>query len=127
GHVHLQVSDLARAEAFYSNVIGFEVTARAYTGALFFAVGGYHHHLGVNIWAGTDLAPASPEIRGLRYFSIRLPDREALDAVAKRIREAGVEVDAYDHGPVLAVYARDPDDITVELTVDGDPQASLLQ
>lgn len=124
GHVHLQVSDLARAEAFYSNVIGFEVTVRAYTGALFFSVGGYHHHLGVNIWAGADLAPASPEIRGLRYFTIRLPDREALDAVVKRIREAGVGVEAYDHGPVLAVYARDPDDITVALTVDGDPQAS---
>lgn len=127
GHVHLQVSDLARAETFYNKVIGFEVTVRAYTGALFFSVGGYHHHLGVNIWAGIDLTPASPEIRGLRYFTIRLPDREALADAVKRIRAAGVWAEAYNHGSMLAVYARDPDAITVALTVDEDPQAAWTE
>lgn len=123
GHVHLQVSDLARAEAFYSKVIGFEVTVRVYPGALFFAAGGYHHHVGVNIWAGTDLVPASPEIRGLRHFTVRLPDRAALAEAVVRLRDAGAWPEAYDHGPMLAVYARDPDAITLALTVDADPQA----
>jgi catechol 2,3-dioxygenase len=124
GHVHLQVSDLAKAEAFYTHVIGFEVTVRAYAGALFFAAGEYHHHVGVNIWAGTDLAPASPEIRGLRHFTIRLPDRTALAQTVERLRAARLGFEAYDHGLVLAVYARDPDAITVALTVDADPQAA---
>lgn len=118
GHVHLRVGDLSRAEAFYSGVIGFEVTARTYPGALFFAAGGYHHHLGTNIWAGTNLTPASVEIRGLRYFTIRLPDRAALAAADERIHRAELTPEAVEGGDAPAISVRDPDGITVVLTVD---------
>ena len=57
GHVHLHVGDLAAAEAFYAGALGFEVTVRGYPGALFVSAGGYHHHLGLNTWAGVG-APA---------------------------------------------------------------------
>lgn len=121
GHIHLRVSDLSRAEAFYSGIIGFEVTARTYPGALFFAAGGYHHHLGANIWAGTNLEQASPEVRGLRYFTIRLPDRAALADAVERIRRAELVLEAVDHGVAPTISVRDPDGITVALTVDEDP------
>lgn len=52
GHVHLHVSDLGKAEEFYCRRLGFEVMERGYPGALFVSAGGYHHHLGLNIWAG---------------------------------------------------------------------------
>ncbi len=52
GHVHLHVSDLAQSEQFYSGKLGLDVMQRGYPGALFMAAGGYHHHLGVNTWAG---------------------------------------------------------------------------
>lgn len=54
GHVHLRVDDLAESERFYREVLGFEVTQRSYPGALFFAAGGYHHHVGVNVWGRSD-------------------------------------------------------------------------
>ena len=51
GHVHLHVGDLARAEAFYHRALGFDKKVWSYPGALFFSAGGYHHHLGTNIWS----------------------------------------------------------------------------
>jgi catechol 2,3-dioxygenase-like lactoylglutathione lyase family enzyme len=46
GHVHLKVSDLDRAEAFYRDVLGFEVQTRYDGSASFLSAGGYHHHIG---------------------------------------------------------------------------------
>ena len=46
GHIHLQVSELREIEAFYSRVLGFDVTVRSYPGALFVSAGGYHHQSG---------------------------------------------------------------------------------
>ncbi len=64
GHVHLHVSDLTRAEAFYSDLLGLDVTQRGYPGALFLSAGGYHHHLGVNVWAGAGAPPPPLEAAG---------------------------------------------------------------
>ncbi len=49
GHIHLRVADIDIAQNFYHGVLGFDVTARM-SGALFLSAGGYHHHLGMNIW-----------------------------------------------------------------------------
>jgi catechol 2,3-dioxygenase len=93
GHVHLNVGDLAAAEAFYSGGLGFDVTVRGYPGALFVSAGGYHHHLGLNTWAGEG-APAAPEgSQGLREFEILLPSAESVAAEEDRLREAGFEPD----------------------------------
>jgi catechol 2,3-dioxygenase len=70
GHVHLHVPHLDTAEAFYCGQIGFEPIVRRYPGALFVAAGGYHHHMGLNTWAGVG-APAPPEHAvGMRAFTI---------------------------------------------------------
>jgi catechol 2,3-dioxygenase len=91
GHVHLNVGDLASAEAFYSGALGFDVTVRGYPGALFVSAGGYHHHLGLNTWAGEG-APRPPSgSRGLREFEIVLPSPESLAAEEDRLGEAGFE------------------------------------
>ncbi|HEX8690485.1 MAG TPA: reverse transcriptase-like protein, partial [Solirubrobacterales bacterium] len=50
GHVHLKVADLDRALAFYSGILGFELTTRMGSQAAFLSAGGYHHHLGLNTW-----------------------------------------------------------------------------
>ena len=70
GHVHLQVPHLAAAEAFYCGLIGFAPTVRRYPGALFVAAGGYHHHLGLNTWAGPGAPPPPDNAAGLRSFTI---------------------------------------------------------
>src|SRR6059058_5743465 len=50
GHVHLKVSDIDRALAFYRDILGFDVTQRIGDQAAFISAGGYHHHLGLNTW-----------------------------------------------------------------------------
>jgi catechol 2,3-dioxygenase len=81
GHVHLQVTDLAPAEAFYEGRLGFDVTVRSYPGALFLSAGGYHHHIGVNTWLSAG-APAPPEgALGLEHFEVTVPGRAERELV----------------------------------------------
>lgn len=91
GHVHLNVGDLTAAEAFYSGALGFDVMVRGYPGALFVSAGGYHHHLGLNTWAGEGAPPPPPGTRGLRQFEVKLPGPDHLAAEEDRLREAGFE------------------------------------
>jgi catechol 2,3-dioxygenase len=101
GHVHLQVSDLAAAERFYSGTLGFEVTVRGYPGALFVSAGGYHHHIGLNTWASEGAPPPPPGSRGLRWFEIAVPDADELRRIEASLRDGGADV-ATDAGGVLA-------------------------
>ena len=114
GHVHLQVSDLAAAEAFYVGALGFEVTVRGYPGALFVSAGGYHHHLGLNTWASAGGPPADPAARGLRDFAIRFADAAERDRVTNRVAEAGHTLREERD----AAVAIDPFGIAVRLTAD---------
>lgn len=92
GHVHLQVSDLARAERFYREVVGLALTARYGRAASFLAAGGYHHHLGINTW-GTAGAPAAPEgAQGLRWYRLRLPPGSGLTELVARLDGSGAEI-----------------------------------
>jgi catechol 2,3-dioxygenase len=70
GHLHLHVPDLQQAEALYCDEIGFSPTLRRYPGALFVAAGGYHHHVGLNVWAGVGAPPPPEDAVGLRGFTI---------------------------------------------------------
>ena len=90
GHVHLHVSGLARAEAFYHGVLGFDVVVRSYPGALFLSAGGYHHHIGVNVWAGPGATRPSPDRAGLIDFQLLVPAGGAAQ-VAERARAHGLD------------------------------------
>ena len=57
--MHLQVADIGESEAFYAGELGLDVTVRSYPGALFLSRDGYHHHVGVNTWAGAGLPRAA--------------------------------------------------------------------
>lgn len=119
GHVHLTVSDLERALRFYRDVLGFEVTTTYGRDAVFLSAGGYHHHIGLNTWAGRGAPAPPPGTTGLYHFAILFPDRTALAAVLRRLRDAGVPLEgAADHGVSEAIYLRDPDGNGVELYRD---------
>lgn len=96
GHIHLHVSTLESAEAFYCGLLGFDLMQRFAMQASFVSAGGYHHHLGLNIWAGYGAPPAPQDAARLDWFEIRLPDGEALDALADRLRAANVVLTAGD-------------------------------
>jgi catechol 2,3-dioxygenase len=104
GHVHLQVSDLGEAEAFYHGVLGFDVVVRGYPGALFVSAGGYHHHIGLNTWHSAGAAPAPAGSVGLRSFEIELPDERALEAVLARLDAASIPNTRQHDG----AHVRDP-------------------
>ena len=119
GHVHLRVSDLDRAIAFYSGVLGFHVTQRYGDGAAFLAAGDYHHHIGLNTWDSLGATPPPAGHTGLYHSAFLYPDRKSRAEVLHRIAEAGITLDgAADHGVSEAVYLRDPDENGVELYVD---------
>jgi catechol 2,3-dioxygenase len=101
GHVHLHVSRLEEAHAFYVELMGFELMQRYGPSALFVAAGGYHHHIGLNTWAGVGAPPPPPGAIGLRHFVVSLPNAEALAAVAERLRVAGLEPEPAEGGLLI--------------------------
>lgn len=114
GHVHLHVSDLKESERFYHEVLGFDVTlASAQFGAVFVSAGGYHHHIGMNVWKGVGIAPPPPGSAGLRHFTILVPEAGELDRLAQRLEASGVEARAGAEG----VWIKDPAGIEVLLAV----------
>lgn len=119
GHVHLRVSDLDRAIAFYQDMLGFAVTQRYGSGAAFLAAGDYHHHIGLNTWDSLGATPPPPGHTGLYHSAFLYPDRASLGAAIARVQAAGIPLDgAADHGISEAVYLRDPDQNGVELYAD---------
>ena len=119
GHVHLKVSDLERAVAFYEGVLGFDVVTRYGEEAAFLSAGGYHHHIGLNTWESRGAGPPPPHTTGLFHFAIRFPDRRTLAQAVRRVLEAGVPLTgASDHGVSEAIYLRDPDENGIELYCD---------
>ncbi|CAN2254332.1 VOC family protein [Bacillus vallismortis] len=90
GHIHLHVSDLNEAKTFYTDVLGFDIVGN-YTGmsALFVSAGGYHHHIGLNIWAGKNAPPKPTNASGLDEYKVVLPHQEELGRVADRVKRAG--------------------------------------
>ena len=119
GHVHLRVSNLDRAIAFYEGILGFSVTMRYGHGAAFLAAGDYHHHIGLNTWESLGATPPPAGHTGLYHLAFVYPDRAALAEVLARVDAAGITLDgAADHGVSEAVYLRDPDENGVELYVD---------
>jgi catechol 2,3-dioxygenase len=119
GHVHLKVADIDRALAFYSGVLGFELTQRYGPGAAFVSAGGYHHHIGLNTWESKGGPAPPPGSTGLYHLAILYPTRAALADALRRLIKAGIPLDgASDHGVSEALYLRDPDQNGVELYWD---------
>jgi catechol 2,3-dioxygenase len=116
GHVHLKVADLGRSESFYRDALGLEVTERVGDSFVFMSFGGSHHHLALQ--GHPDAPRADPEALGLYHFAIEVADEAALAEAVDRIREAGIEFAAVDHGISKSVYFSDPDGHGVEVYTD---------
>ena len=116
GHVHLHVSDIAKAMKFYHQILGLQLTA-IIPRALFFAAGGYyHHHIATNTWLGTGIAPASSQSIGLNHFSIELPSKEELATLVKIFSRRGMAVIGGDLSD-RSVFVRDRDGIKIQVEV----------
>jgi len=87
GHIHLNVSDLLKAEKFYNHILEFNISNAFYPGAMFFSAGDYHHHIGTNIWFSKNSQPNSENILGLINYTIKIPDKDFLNSIKVRAKE----------------------------------------
>jgi catechol 2,3-dioxygenase len=113
GHVHLHVGDLKRGLGFYRDVLGFELMTFMPGAAAFVSAGGYHHHLGFNVWRGEGIPPVPEDKVGLRHWTVVLEDPEEVAVVRERVQDAGVEVEESESDGFLV---RDPWGIALVLT-----------
>ncbi|UCH64859.1 MAG: VOC family protein [Ignavibacterium sp.] len=119
GHVHLTVADLERSIKFYRDMLGFNVTARFGGSAVFLSSGSYHHHIGLNTWAGNKITPPPEGHSGLYHFAILYPDRYELAKAFKVLWEKKYPLEgASDHGITESIYIKDPDGNGIELYCD---------
>src|ERR1700745_3408057 len=82
GHVHLHVSDLDRALAFYRDGLGFNLRGDGRPMGLpmtFLAAGDYHHHIGLNTFKPS----------GLYHVAFNYPDRRELVKAVDRLLAHG--------------------------------------
>ncbi len=109
GHIHLRVSNLSNAENFYTKALGLTLTFRYY-GAIFLSSGGYHHHIGANIWQSHGSRPRDEKMSGLSYFKIRLPSKEDMEGIIKNFEELKVKFNLEKE-----LIVKDQDNITIHI------------
>ena len=112
GHIHLRVSNVAQAEAFYCGALGLDLTRRR-TGASFLSSGGYHHHVAVNVWHSNGARLRNANRAGLDWLAMEINDRSTMDGVKKRLEAAGVTIDAIPGG----FATRDPWGTAIRFTI----------
>jgi catechol 2,3-dioxygenase len=117
GHVHFYVGDLEKAASFYHAGLGLDIVTWRYPGALFTSAGGYHHHVGLNVWVA-DSPVASARDARLLFWELVLPTELERERAAKSMVDVGYPAVSSATG---AVMFRDPWGINVALTVKGDP------
>lgn len=114
GHIHLNVSTLHKAQDVYSLLLGMNITTSAYPGALFFSAGGYHHHIGANVWQSRHGSPPPENTLGLMQFTINVPDSKYLETIGQRAEEENLLVSKFD-GKELTIL--DFDKTKIKLTL----------
>ncbi|WP_063564489.1 VOC family protein [Paenibacillus sp. O199] len=113
GHVHFHVRGLEESRRFYTGVLGFDIVGNfANMSALFVSAGGYHHHIGLNIWAGTG-APVNPDnATGIDYFTIVYDEKEQLEQAVEQLRQSNTSIEQQGKD----WFTVDPQNIRIRLT-----------
>ena len=113
GHIHLHVGDLEEARRFYSDGLGFNLIMEAGISAIFLSTGGYHHHIGLNIWNGRNAEPLPQNSVGMKHYSIVFPDESTREKTMKNLVNLGYEVINDEND----IYTKDPSKNLIRLTV----------
>jgi catechol 2,3-dioxygenase len=120
GHLVLRVSDLDRALAFYTSVLGLHEVARRDFGEgpmAFLSSGNSHHDVALVEAGATGRAPGD----ALHHFALKVGNSVADLAAVRAVLDAeGIPVHmALDHRVSQGLYISDPDGNLIELYVDA--------
>lgn len=121
GHVHLQVGDVGRAQAFYVDALGFGLTQSGVPGAVFASAGGYHHHVAMNVWNSAGAGPRAAAL-GLGEVAVTVPTAGELQALGDRLRDRSIPFVADGR----SISLTDPWDTTVTIALPDDTVDELL-
>lgn len=91
GHIHLHVSNLQKAEEFYTKGLGFEVVSY-YPQAAFLSTGRYHHHIAINTWQGEGAATPPKNSVGLNWYTLIFPDTTAREKALSQLKQIGAPI-----------------------------------
>lgn len=127
GHAHLFVRDVKRSTAFYSQVLGLEVTEQREGAWAFLSSGEAHHELALSQLGMDAPAPAAGAV-GLFHLAFDLPNKVAFAQILSRLLDRGIEVEPVDHRISWGVYFSDPDGNGLEISCDtrSDPGGSAM-
>lgn len=103
GHIHLHVADLDESLKFYE-ALGFKLVQNMRNSAYFVSTGGYHHHIGFNIWNGRGAAPLPENSVGMKYFTIKYPNKELLNRALSNLQSQGFKYSEEENG----IFVYDP-------------------
>ncbi len=113
GHIHLHVGDLDQARQFYVEGLGFDLVMEAGTSAIFLSTGGYHHHIGLNVWSGRGaLAPPENSV-GMKHYSLKFPDEESREETLDNLRTLAYEIIKEEKD----IYIKDPSKNVIKLII----------
>lgn len=112
GHIHLHVANLAISQTFYEDGLNFDLIT-TYPGALFMSSGGYHHHLGLNIWNGEGAVRPKKNNAGLNFFTIVIKDEATREQLKDNLEQMNVTVETFDNAYVV----EDPSGNVIHLVV----------
>ncbi|SCY93406.1 VOC family protein [Alkaliphilus peptidifermentans] len=118
GHIHLQVSDLNKAAAFYHNLLGFKITWRESQGALFLAAGSYHHHIALNTWSSKNASSPPSNSVGLLSYSFFLDTEKSLNKLINHLKISNYAYDLFSTNNEEGLSLDDPDGIMINFIVN---------
>jgi catechol 2,3-dioxygenase-like lactoylglutathione lyase family enzyme len=120
GHVGLNVSDLARAKAFYREVFGLDVLGESVDPARGWAFLGRGSDVVLTLW-GQSTGSFVTDRPGLHHLSFQVESVEQVQETERRVRKLGARI---HHGGVVphaegrdsgGIFFEDPDGIRLEV------------
>ena len=87
GHIHLHVNNLEAATTFYTMQLKLDVMLDYYS-ARFLAYDGYHHHIGINLWNGTNASLPKINQVGLDYVTIEVKNETLYQSIKESLEQA---------------------------------------
>lgn len=113
GHIHLHVADLNESKRFYLDGLGFDLMQEMQNTAVFTSTGGYHHHIGFNIWNGKGAKALPDNSVGMKFYSLIFPDEESRRKTIEKLEILGFSAIYRDH----KIFVKDPSENLIELII----------